>query len=201
MRQDRQFATGIEWRCPGYWDWNTGCQLGADYCVPNEQYNYNNYAASLGAPEVCAGYCSPQCNWPEEISCWDNTDGCGYSYCQGNSNSTYQEPLMRMNGNGNGTCYDVCPTMCSQFDLACDNGYDENGCWMGEYCIPVATNNGDNGECFGVCYTPCDWAAGETSCPSFTDDGCFAGNTCEMPGIYYRIFIFLCRNVINPKRT
>jgi len=185
MRQDGQFTTGNEMRCSGYWDQDTGCQLGADYCVPYEYDNYMNYAKELGAPELCYGRCDYPCNWPEEISCWNHGDGCGYPYCLhvGNSNFTDQEPAVRqfMNGNGDDTCYDVCPTKCSQFDLECDSGYDQNGCWMGGYCIPVATNNGAGGKCPGVCYTPCDWAAGETSCPSFTEDGCFAGNTCEMP--------------------
>jgi hypothetical protein len=185
-------------RCPGYWDWNTQCQLGPDYCVPYETDNYMNYATSLGAPETCYGTCNYQCNYPEEISCWNHADGCGYSYCLyvGNNSFTGQGEAMRQYSSGNDTCYDVCPAACSQYDIACDSGYDANGCYMGGYCIPAATNSWeDNVECPGVCYTPCDWVAGETSCPTYTKSGCLAGNTCEMQGIYNRTVTLLNTNV------
>ena len=185
-------------RCQGYWDWDTQCQLGPDYCVPYEFPNYHNYAASLGAPETCYGSCNAQCNYPEYLTCWANYGGCGYSYCYwvGNSNFTGQGPMgMRAGEFGNETaCYETCPAICSEYDIAWGNGYDSNGCWMGDYCIPAATDMGANVECPGVCYTPCDWQAGETYCPIYSENGCYAGNTCEMPGIYKRKSIFLNTN-------
>ena len=62
---------------------------------------------------------------------------------------------------------------------------------MGGYCIPAATNYGANLECPGVCYTPCDWMAGEMWCPITSENGCYAGNTCEMPGTYKKSHISL----------
>jgi len=172
-----------EMRCPGHWDYDTYCQLSPDYCMPMEMNN-TRYAKSLGAPEVCPVYCMYECNYPEELSCWSNWDGCGYSYCYytGNTNSTGYGAAMRASSS-NGTCPQTCPTMCSQYDIVCSNGYDENGCSYGEHCTPIlsASCDGSGTECPGVCYTPCDYNAGEVYCPIESEDGCYAGNYCEMP--------------------
>jgi len=173
--------TETEMRCSGYWDWNTGCKLSPDYCTPIQRDN-SQYAKSLGAPETCYNNCHYQCNYPEEMNCYGNWDGCEYSYCYyvGNTNSTGYGSAVRA-ASGNDTCFPTCPTMCSQYDLVCSNGYDANGCSYGEHCIPLATDNWDGSECPGVCYTPCDYNAGEVYCPIESQDGCNAGNYCEMP--------------------
>ena len=35
------------------------------------------------------------------------------------------------------SCYTPDPAMCDATDLVCDNGMDENGCWLGNYCWPA----------------------------------------------------------------
>jgi len=173
-----------EMRCPGYWDSNSQCQMGPDYCMPLEMNN-TRYAKSLGAPEVCPMSCGYQCNYPEEMNCWSNGNGCGYSYCQyignNNNNFTGQGTAARQLLFSNDSCPISCPAICSQYDLVCSNGNDANGCSYGEHCTPIATDSWDGSECPGVCYTPCDHNAGEVYCPIESQNHCYAGNYCEMP--------------------
>jgi hypothetical protein len=104
-----------------------------------------------------------------------NWDGCGKSVC------VKADPLAM--------CPQNCPLSCSEFDIQCEGHYYNHTnpemtleCYSGDYCIPMAYNYDGEIECPGVCYTHCDWEAGENYCPSYTADGCFAGNTCEKPG-------------------
>ena len=186
-------------RCPGYWNWDTGCQEGPDYCLPFEQDNCR-YAKSLGAPETCYGTCGYQCNYPEEIYCTDYSSGCGYGYCYYVGDYDYdfnQTMAMRQfdYGSNGETCRPTCPTSCHpEFDIVCSNGFDSNGCSYGDYCLPSLTDSWDGTTCPGVCYTPCDHAAGEVPCAYEETSSCFTGNYCEIPGTCVRKFSLLLSN-------
>jgi len=181
-------TTPKEMRCPGMWDWDTGCQLSADYCIPYEIDNYR-YAKSLGAPETCYGVCSDsnQCHYPEEISCMDYSSGCGYEFCYyvGDNGTDFNQTISgrEFDGGNNETCYPTCPTSCHpEFDMVCSSGYDSNGCSYGDYCLPILTDSWDGTtECAGVCYTPCNYDAGEVYCGYEQTNSCFNGNYCEIP--------------------
>merc|ERR1711962_1635436 len=73
---------------------------------------------------------------------------------------------------GNDSCPITCPAECSEFDIVCSNGVDENGCSLGDYCMPATYQLSDGVECPAACYDPCDWTAGEVSCPIYSDEGC-----------------------------
>ena len=200
-------ADGEEQRCPGWYNPDTWCQESPDYCMPLTYDNSYRYAPSLGAAEECYLECPPQCGY-NEMTCYGKyDDGCDHSYCMPKNgwNTTYGDdyPQARQSfdygnydGNyGNDSCPMTCPTLCSELDIACPIGWDENGCSWGEYCIQAMYPLGEI-ECPGVCATPCDWGSGEITCPIFSEDGCYIGNTCQ-PGGQYRIrFYFLHLDLI-----
>ena len=45
------------------------------------------------------------------------------------------------------TCLGICSAQCPMEDLWCDNGMDENGCWMGNYCMPDEDGEGNVSYC------------------------------------------------------
>ena len=97
------------------------------------------------------------------------------------SDYPYTRELSEYGDNGNSSCPMTCPTACSEFDIPCPMGFDENGCSYGDYCTPSLYAIGEWGneiECPGACYTNCGWTFNEVACPIFSDDGCFVGNTC-----------------------
>ena len=177
-------------RCPGWVDSDTKCKVGADWCLETLYDNTWEYANSTGAAKQCPNYCPTECSWPEEMYCYEkNWDGCGKSVC------VKADPLSM--------CPQNCPLSCSEFDIQCEGHYFNHTnpemtleCYSGDYCIPMAYNYDGEIECPGVCYTHCDWEAGENYCPSYTADGCFAGNTCEKPGNYYRKIAFINKSEI-----
>ena len=115
------------------------------------------------------------------------SDGCDYSFCMP-TNETYgtdypydgPRALTEYGDYGNGSCPMTCPSACSEFDITCPIGFDENGCSYGDYCSPIMYWDGER-ECPGYCHTDCDWAT-ETSCPIYTADGCYTGNYCAPIG-------------------
>jgi len=184
-----QYLEGQQ-RCPGWYNPDTWCQESPDYCMPSTYNTTYIYAPSLGAAEVCNLECPPQCGY-NDMTCYGKYwDGCDYSFCMPmyDYNQTYGDdyPYARQwsdygnyDGNyGNDSCPMTCPTACSEFDIACPIGWDENGCSWGEYCMPQMYPMGDL-ECPGFCATICDWYNGEIACPIFSEDGCYIGNTCE----------------------
>ena len=174
--------------CPGWVDQNTGCQAGADYCI-HSTWNNTAYAPSVGAAAVCDASCSPSCSYPSEMHCSGKyADGCHYSYCLPNPNpsSTMVGTATVAMQTANGTCPTRCPLGCNlQFDNVCDMGVDNNGCWMGGYCVAKSMPNWSSQaettkitECPGICSTPCKYP-GEVYCPIPSTTGCYMGNTCK----------------------
>ena len=117
-------------------------------CNPTE-VRCDRGTTTAGKDEFCwqGDYCLPEgsiCPWymqycyvPKPITCdgdysvkcekWHG--GCkNYEWCMANGS--------------------VCPPSCkieepaicnSKTDVVCDNGYDENGCWLGESCLPIGS--------------------------------------------------------------
>ena len=113
------------------------------------------------------------------------SDGCDYMFCMPNesynqtygSDYPYTRQLSDYGDYGSSSCPMTCPTACSELDIACPMGFDENGCSYGDYCTPALYSMGDI-ECPATCPTDCDWQSNEVACPILSDDGCFVGNTC-----------------------
>jgi len=175
-------------QCPGYHNPDTWCQEQPDFCMPRT-YDNSQYAPSLGAAEVCSQYCPVYCGSGEMTCYGKDFEGCDYMFCMPNENYNqtygsdypYTRELSEYGDNGNSSCPMTCPTACSEFDIPCPMGFDENGCSYGDYCTPSLYAIGEWGneiECPGACYTNCGWTFNEVACPIFSDDGCFVGNTC-----------------------
>ena len=74
------------------------------------------------------------------------------------------------------TAANPCPVMCppppcGELETYCDNGMDENGCWLGAHCL-VGT-----AACPATCPVQC--GTDQTVCPGFPGpDGCMMPGTC-----------------------
>jgi len=174
-------------RCPGNYNPETWCQESPDFCMPTTYDNTYTYPPSTGAAEQCYQQCPIMCSYDEMYCYGKYSDGCDYSYCMWTGNNGmngtygydgYARQWSDYGDYGNGSCPITCPAECSEFDIVCSNGIDENGCSYGDYCMPAIYQMGDGVECPAVCYDPCDWTVGEVACPMYSDEGCYMGSNC-----------------------
>merc|ERR1712080_471321 len=73
----------------------------------------------------------------------------------------------------------VCGATCNWgYETTCDKGTDDNGCWLGNYCMPATYTGANNATCYEMCPTTCNWQT-EKSCDMGVDsNGCRMGDFC-----------------------
>ena len=173
-------------RCPGYYNPETWCQESPDFCMPTTYNNTNSYTPSTGAAEQCYLQCPPMCS-DNEMTCYGKySDGCEYSYCMNGTYGYdgYARQLSDYGDYGNDSCPITCPAECSEFDIICSNGVDQNGCSYGDFCMPATYPLWEGVECQAVCPSSCDRNAGEVMCFMYSDEGCPTGNYCVVGGLH-----------------
>jgi len=147
-----------EMMCENGYDEN-GCNLGS-YCMAPTFDMWNN---------TCYASCPPACNAAYgEVFCPGDIDS--YTGCEmpGYCATSYSAD-----------CPAVCDAQCdySNGEMMCENGYDENGCNLGSYCMAPTFDKWNN-TCYASCPPVCNSAYGEVFCPGGFDP--YSG--CEMPG-------------------
>ena len=136
-----------------------GCE-GPGYCMEPARDNIGR---------VCNTMCPPICNADYgEVYCPGSVDP--YTGCEspGYCAWPYQTD-----------CPAVCDVTCdyNNGEVMCENGYDENGCNLGAYCMEPTKDNW-GGNCYASCPPVCNADYGEVYCPGSVDS--YSG--CEMPG-------------------
>ena len=136
-------------RCGGGYDEN-GCEL-SSRCIPM----YNGMIGTDGTE--CFSSCP-----------CDETKGqvyCPFSSYNGCESGTCAYP--------NGDCPARCSYPCNSDEVACNNGIDCGGCWMGYRCMK------SNSACPVTCSIACKYEIGEQWCDhGYDENGCWMGNHC-----------------------
>ena len=120
-------GNGCPGYCPTYCDWNAG-QL---WC-PSPSVN--------GCPSP--GWCmqgTVTSRFDDAVTCYPTCpmvcEGEGVVACPGGMDSYTGCPMPDTCAYPYGDCPAICsPPPCDTTMMYCDNGMDENGCWMGGYC-------------------------------------------------------------------
>ena len=76
-------------------------------------------------------------------------------------------------------CPKMEPSTCADpSDVKCDNGQDANGCWMGDYCLPM------NNQCPMPCapIQPSNCSSTEVVCDRGMTGACWNGDYCMPAG-------------------
>merc|ERR1711981_647690 len=116
-------------KCYGEWDYKTGEQITADFCIPNKVGDCINHcpikcgenemmcpgkmdAIGCKMPDMCipGKFCPVDCDWGKEMSCpgfWDPKTG---------EQSTPDTCMPLKDGNG---CINHCPIQCGEKDMIC----------------------------------------------------------------------------------
>lgn len=185
--------------CSYGYDYETGCNLG-EYCAPGydmgdfvcpgvcpvtcgegETWCENPLDANgcstgnscmpegMECPVTCPDVPYAECDWETEFNCWGGEDanGCQMAdYCV-----PHYSGAMGTDGQPCWSYCDASASCLSEGAVLCDNGYDYNGCWMGNSC------NKPWDHCPAVCYEYC---SGDMQwCDYGYDDmGCHLGNYC-----------------------
>jgi len=186
-----------------------GCWMG-DYCMPAgsvcpepEVYLPGPAAGPMDGPMIpAARFACPEptftvCDMATgEIVCdmGMGPDGCWMGdYCMP-AGSVCPEPIVYETAttltDGTPECFMPPPSVCDMAagEVICDMGWDTNGCWMGDYCMPTGSVCPDPfGTVETACPMPppsvCDTAAGEIFCDmGFDTNGCWMGDYCMPAG-------------------
>merc|ERR1719402_1350862 len=79
----------------------------------------------------------------------------------------------------NVTCPGVCGAACNWgYETSCDMGTDDNGCWLGNYCMNAMYQGANNATCYEMCPAICDWETETTADYGYDESGCWMGNYC-----------------------
>ena len=147
--------------CWGGYDAN-GCSLQSS-CIPR----YNGMTGDDGAE--CENNCHCDGSKGQVYCPLPSNNGCQTGYCAHPQRARWSDyasfPLV--------DCPARCDTRCKDDEMYCDNGYDCNGCHLGNHCAK------SNGDCPARCSPTCNYKIGEQRCDNgYDENGCWMGAHC-----------------------
>jgi len=141
-----------------------GCPM-MDYCTMAEW--------DMGDGVMCPGQCEPMCmqndtwcdNGYDANGCWMG------AWCMYNPDGTEECPPPAVQ------CAELETVECSEGEMSCWGGEDENHCPYADYCISSTYELEDGTECWNTCEMPC--GATDLWCDNGYDhNGCWMGSHC-----------------------
>jgi hypothetical protein len=157
------------------------CQFASnDRQLPNGDWQY--------CEEECNRTCIPceihnACNVPEEKFCSYGPErvadnGLPLPHCPRNENCVNDDCFCPEVGNDGNLCPVVCTKYCSETEILCDGGKDENDCLLQDICVDKGYGH-DNVLCEGYCEVSCTFQ--ELKCPEeLSNDGCARPEYCHL---------------------